>query len=155
VTALGLERDVLVVACAISAGIHAALVRDHFAEGAGAGAGFLLATVALVFLVVALGRPTAGAGALAGAAAVLAGLLASYGLAITTGIPLLHPRPDSLESLALTTKAVEALGLLAAARLLRDGKVAARPVPLPLPLLIALFSGLVAVAVSGGHGSVS
>jgi hypothetical protein len=35
-----IERDLVIVACAISAGIHAALVPDHLNESAGAGIGF-------------------------------------------------------------------------------------------------------------------
>ena len=31
-----IERDVLIMSCAISAGIHAALVREHFTQGTGA-----------------------------------------------------------------------------------------------------------------------
>ena len=57
--------------------------------------------------------------ALAAAAATLSGLLVSYGLAITTGVPLLHPHPEPVDGLALATKAIEALGLLAATSLLR------------------------------------
>jgi hypothetical protein len=39
-----LSRDVVILACAISAGIHGALAPKHFAEGVGAGAGFVAAT---------------------------------------------------------------------------------------------------------------
>jgi len=56
-----LSRDVVILACAISAGIHGALAPSHFAEGVGAGAGFVAATVVLALLAVVLtGRPTAG-----------------------------------------------------------------------------------------------
>jgi hypothetical protein len=43
--------------------------------------------------------------------------------AISAGVPVLHPDPEPLDGLALATKAIEAVGLLAAASLLR------RPVP--------------------------
>jgi hypothetical protein len=114
----GLERDVLIVACAISAGIHAALAPDHFAEGTGTGLGFTTAAVLLAALVVGLTYRPASAGVVAGASAVLAGLLASYVFATTTGLPLLHPDPEPLDGLALGTKAIEAAGLLAATHLL-------------------------------------
>jgi hypothetical protein len=52
--------------------------------------------------------------ALAGAVLVFAGLLVSYALAVTTGLPVLHPEPEPVEGLALATKAIEAAGLLAA-----------------------------------------
>ena len=110
-----LDRDVVILACAISAGIHGALVPDHFGESTGAGIGFLAATVALAALVVALTLRPASVLALAGAATVLAGLLGAYALATTTGLPLFHPDPEPLDGLALATKAIEAVGLLVAA----------------------------------------
>jgi hypothetical protein len=118
-----IERDAVIVACAISAGIHAALTPSHFAEGAGAGLGFLGAAVLLVALVVVLRRRATDAVLLA-SAAVLAGLLGSYALAITSGVPLLHPEPDPVTGLALFTKAVEIAGLLAASHLLWRGRPA-------------------------------
>jgi hypothetical protein len=45
-----LRADVVILACAISAGIHSALVPGHFEEGAGAGLGFVLAAVLLAAL---------------------------------------------------------------------------------------------------------
>jgi hypothetical protein len=120
----GVERDVLIVACVISAGIHAALVPDHFAEGTGLGFGFALAAVLLASLVVGLTHRPAGTVAVAAAGIVLASLIASYALATTTGLPLLHPDVEPVDALALTTKAIEAGGLLAAADLLWRGRPA-------------------------------
>ena len=114
-----LERDILIVACAISAGIHAALVREHLAAGAGSGGGFLASVVLLAGLVVVLTRGPVTRTALVTASAVLLGLLVSYALAVTTGIPLLHPQAEHAEGLALATKAVEILGLLVSLHLLR------------------------------------
>lgn len=106
--------DVLILVCAVSAGIHGALVPEHFEEGAGAGVGFVVATVLLAALAVALTRaPTQLA--LAATAAVLAGLIASYALVITTGFPVLHPEAEAVDGLALFTKAIEGLGLALAA----------------------------------------
>ena len=60
-TAAVLERDVVILACAVSAGIHGALVPEHFDEGTGAGVGFVVSTVLLAALAVALTRrPNAG-----------------------------------------------------------------------------------------------
>ena len=115
------ERDVLIVSCAISAGIHAALTSEHFAEGRGAGLGFLGATVLLAGTRRAdapHGRPSAGARRYR---RLLFGLLASYALATTTGLPLLHPDIEPVDGLALATKAIEAVGLLAAMHLLWRG----------------------------------
>jgi hypothetical protein len=124
VSSLGLTRDVVILACAISAGIHGALVPGHFDEGTGAGLGFVAATVLLAALAVAITLRPASAYALAGAAAVLAGLLASYAFAVTTGLPLLHPHPEPIDGLGLATKAIEAIGLVAAGALLWRPSVA-------------------------------
>jgi hypothetical protein len=120
-----LRGDVVILACAISAGIHGALVPGHFDEGIGAGLGFLAATLALAGLVVWLTWRPASASALAAAALTFAGLLASYALATTTGVPVLHPDPEPVDGLALATKAIEAAGLLAASGLLWRPRVAA------------------------------
>ena len=58
-------------------------------------------------------RP-AGALPLAAAALVFAGLLGSYVLATTTGVPVLHPEPEPVDGLALATKAIETVGLVTA-----------------------------------------
>jgi len=125
-----IERDVVIVACAVSAGIHGALVPEHLDESMGAGLGFVVATVLLAALAVGL---TLGIGStgLVAALAVFAGLLASYGLAITTGLPLLHPEPEAVDALALATKAVELVGLAAAGLLLRGRAVALPITPRP------------------------
>lgn len=112
------ERDLLVLACAVSAGIHAALVPDHLTEGTGAGLGFLAAANGLALLAVALTRRPRSTAALGAASVLLAGLLVSYVLAITSGVPVLHPDPESVDGLALFTKGVELAGLLAAMHLL-------------------------------------
>jgi hypothetical protein len=119
-----LRRDVVILACAISAGIHGALAPEHFREGTGAGVGFVAATVALAALAAALTLRQASQLALVGAAAVLAGLLGAYGLATTTGLPLLHPEAEPLDGLALATKAIELIGLLAVSTLIRRPSVA-------------------------------
>jgi hypothetical protein len=127
-----LGRDIVIVACAISAGIHAALTPAHFDEGAGPGVGFLAAAILLTGLVVALTHRPGSTTMLALVALVLAGLLASYVLATTTGLPVLHPDRESVDGLALVTKAIEATGLLAAAHLIwRDRPAIALTVTRP------------------------
>ncbi len=113
-----LRADIVILACAVSAGIHGALVSGHFDEGIGAGLGFAGATVALAGLVGWLTWRSGNPLAVGAAAVTFAGLLASYALAITAGLPVLHPDPEPVDGLALATKAIEAAGLLAATSLL-------------------------------------
>jgi len=121
-----LRTDAVIVACAVSAGIHAALAPEHFRETTGAGIGFVAATVALGVLAVVLTlRPSEPA--FAAAAVVFAGLIGSYVLAVTTGIPVIHPDVDHVEGLALGTKAIEAGALVLAV-------AAWRPLQAPLSL---------------------
>jgi hypothetical protein len=124
-----LRRDVVILACAISAGIHGALVPGHFDEGTGAGLGFAAATVLLATLVVGLTLGPGSTFGLAAAGAVLLGLLVSYVFAVTTGLPVVHPQPEPLDGLALATKAIEAVGLVAVATLLWRPSVVLTPRP--------------------------
>jgi hypothetical protein len=52
-------------------------------------------------------------------AALFIGLIAGYGFAISTGVPVLHPDVEAVDGLALFTKAVEGVGVVAAASLVR------------------------------------
>jgi hypothetical protein len=125
---VNLRRDVVILACSVSAGIHGALAPAHFAEGTGAGLGFVASAILLAALAVALTVRPASSLPLAGAAIVFAGLLGSYALATTTGLPLLHPQPEPVDGLALATKAFETVGLATALNLLRR-----RPAPVLTP----------------------
>src|SRR4051795_5199195 len=107
-------RDLLIVACAVSAGVHAALVPEHLHESTAAGGGFIAATLLLGALCVALSVRRVKRLAFAVAALTFAGLLASYALAVTSGMPVLMPQPEPIDGLALATKAVELVGLFAA-----------------------------------------
>jgi hypothetical protein len=118
VTITALRIDSVIVACAVSAGIHAALAPDHFKEGIGAGVGFVVATVLLGVLAVVLTRSPSQV-AFGAAAAVFAGLIVSYLLVIATGIPVLHPDVEAVDGLAVFTKVVEAIGLVATASLVK------------------------------------
>jgi hypothetical protein len=112
------RRDLIVVACAVSAGVHAALVPEHFAHGAAAGLSFAAAAALLAVAAVAVTvRQTAPV--FAGTAALLFGLIAAYVLTTTTGLPVVHPEPEPVGSLAAVTKMIEAAGLVAALRHLR------------------------------------
>ena len=165
-TVAELRGDAVILACAISAGIHGALVPRHLGEHTGAGVGFIAATLLLATLAVTLHRSPRNTVVLAGTGIVLAGLLVGYAVAVTTGLPVLHPKPERIDGLALATKAIEAIGFLAASSLLRRREApdltrrrevglntapAERPIPLVLAALVAAFGVLFALAVSDGH----
>lgn len=118
-TAGAVQHDAVIVAAAISGGIHAALIGDHFDDGVAAGGGFLGATLLLAALIVVLTWRPQSVTALRGAALVLTGLMVSYAFAVTTGLPVLHPDAEPVDGLALATKAVEAIGLVNALQLLK------------------------------------
>ena len=115
-TSIELRHDVVILACAISAGIHGALVPAHLAEGTGAGVGFLVATVALGAIAVA--RPSDREAWPRGSAPRRSSQdSSSPRLRDHVGLPVLHPEPEAVDGLALVTKAIEAVGLLAATSL--------------------------------------
>jgi len=118
VTFAELHIDIAILACAISAGIHAALVPDHFQEGTGAGVGFVVATILLAGLAVWLTKRPSQL-ALVSTAAVFTGLIVSYVLVLTTGVPVLHPEVEAVDGVAVFTKVVELAGLGAAGGLIR------------------------------------
>lgn len=141
-----LRIDVVVIACVVSAGIHGALVPDHFREGTGAGIGFVVATVLLVAAAVTLIYAPSPL-ALYATAQLFAGLIVTYVVVLTTGVPVLHPDREHVTGLALFTKVVEAGGMVIA---MRPATPSTRPIPLRLAALAGLFSALAALAVSGG-----
>ena len=126
------EHEVLIASCAISAGIHAALAPEHFREEPGAGVGFLVSAVLLAVLCVVLVYRPASRIAVGAAGATLAGLLVAYALVLAVGVPVLHPDREPADGLALVTKAIELVGLVAALGLGAPGLFAGRCTrPLP------------------------
>ena len=120
------EHQVLIASCAISAGIHAALAPEHFHEEPGAGVGFLVSAVLLAVLCVLLVYRPGSRIAVGAAGATLAGLLLAYALVLAVGVPVLHPDREPADGLALVTKAIELLGLVAALGLAAPGLFAGR-----------------------------
>ncbi|MGE5689672.1 MAG: hypothetical protein ACM33B_03860 [Pseudomonadota bacterium] len=127
------RSDLVVVAAAISAGIHGALAPEHLREEPAAGVGFAAAAALLALVAVALTSRPHEPAALSAAALVFAGLLLSYGLAVTSGLPLLHPEPEPVDGLGLVTKAVEAVGLAIALHLIRSLRAVRLPSELDRP----------------------
>ena len=110
-------RHAVVLVCAASAGVHAALVPDHLREGGPRlGGAFVLSAVLTALAAVVLRRPlqarAAGAAFLA-AALVLLGTAAAYVLSRTSGLPFLIPDPEGLDPIGAVTSAAEVLGGLA------------------------------------------
>jgi hypothetical protein len=128
---VSLRRDVVILACAVSAGIHGALAPAHFDEGVGAGIAFAVSAAALAGLALWLTLRPAGPLPSAVAALVFAGLLVSYALATTTGVPVLHPEPEPVDGVALATKAFELVGLVTASSLLRRRPAVSLPLIQP------------------------
>lgn len=111
------RHDLLIVSCAVSAGIHAALVPEHLRESAATGGGFIASAVLLLALAVALTRRPRSRAVAGAAALTLVGLIVAYVLATTSGVSILQPEPEAVDGLALATKGVEIVGVLAALQL--------------------------------------
>jgi hypothetical protein len=108
-------QQLLVLALASSAGVHAGLAPTHAAETAVLGAMFALAALALAGAAVRVDRaPTAAS--LAAAGLLLAPLLAAYAATRLLALPpLTHAEP--VDALGVITKLIEAAGLALALRL--------------------------------------
>ena len=105
-----LRIDIVILACAVSAGIHGALVEDHFREGTGAGIGFVVATVLLAAVALTLTRKPSQF-AFVAAAAIFDRPDRQLWTRDQTGVPVLHPDVEAVDGLALFTKAVEGSAL--------------------------------------------
>ena len=143
------RRDGLIVCCAVSSGVHAALAPEHIRESVLTGVGFVTSAVALVVLIIVLTARPESRAVTSFAVLVLLALLVSYGVASTSGIPILHPDVDPVDTVGVLTKAVEVVGLGLALGL--RGPVCDRTIPVALAGLIAVFSALVALSLGGHH----
>jgi hypothetical protein len=105
------SNKIVVFACAASAGAHAGLVPEHLYAEPRVGVAFLVAIVLLLATTAALTiRPDDPR--IATAAAVLfASLIVAYAASRTTGIPLLAPDREALDTVGVATKVVEVAGL--------------------------------------------
>ena len=110
----------MVAACAISAGAHAGLVPEHLREAPQLGVAFVVSVGLLGAAAVALAIRPECLRAAQGAAVLLAGLIALYAASRSTGLPLLEPHAEPLDAVGVTTKLVEAVGLVFALRLSRS-----------------------------------
>jgi hypothetical protein len=113
-----MKRNLLLVAVAISAGVHAGLAPSHLREEPLLGIGFVAATLLLAVTAVGLARRSDSRRPTVAGAAVLAALIAGYAATRTVGLPGLER--ESWDSLGLATNAVEILGVAAAIHLIRN-----------------------------------
>jgi hypothetical protein len=114
-------RYVVTVACAASAGVHAALVRPHLEEAVPLGLAFAASALALALVALAVRQPRHDPWAPAAATAVLCLIAVGYLLSRTAGIPLLITQPEGLDPLGAMTTAAELAGAAAGALLLTTG----------------------------------
>jgi hypothetical protein len=111
--------DVLVVAGAVSAGVHAGLAPEHLHEWAPLGASFVAAAAAAAAGVAALVLRPASLWPPRVLGALLAGLVVAYAATRLAALPPLDPDREPLDALGVCTSAVEAAGLLAAIQMAR------------------------------------
>jgi CHASE2 domain-containing sensor protein len=111
VTADALLRYWVTAVCAGSAGIHAALVGPHLAEGGPPlGSAFAAAAAALAVAALTVRQPRHDPWAPAAATVVLCVIALSYLLSRSTGIPLLIGQPEGLDPLGAATTVTELAG---------------------------------------------
>jgi hypothetical protein len=111
-----MNRTLLLLAGAISAGVHAGLAPEHLHEWLPLGAAFVASAAAAAFLVAALVLRPASLWPPRILGALLGGLVVAYALTRLTALPPLDPDREALDLLGVCTCAVEAAGLLAAVR---------------------------------------
>jgi hypothetical protein len=105
------QIQMVILACAASAGAHAALVPEHLEHERALGVAFGAAAVALVLSVVTLTARPESALARSATALLLAALIAAYLVNVTTGLPGLAGEAEAVDALGFATKLVEVLGL--------------------------------------------
>jgi drug/metabolite transporter (DMT)-like permease len=113
-----LARYLVIVACAVSAGVHAGLVPSHLGEDPKLAVAFVLVAAFVFACTIALTRSSPPSRLTVGvAASALAALIAAYAASRTVGLPLAREHTEPLDTLGLVTNAIEAVGLIAALRL--------------------------------------
>jgi hypothetical protein len=114
-----LSRNVVLVACAASAGVHGGLVPSHLVESLWLGTAFAASVGLLLALIVSLWRAGDPRRSAAPAAAALAALVLAYSLSRTVGLPPLEEDVEPVDAIGLLTQGVQAAGLIAALHLCR------------------------------------
>ena len=94
----------VVGACAVSAGVHGALVPEHLQEAPALGVSFVVASVLLLLAGAVLVMRPDDQRAARLAALLLAGLIACWTVSRVSGIPVLQPQPESVDGVGLMTE---------------------------------------------------
>ena len=105
-----LSRNVVLVACAASAGVHAGLVPSHLVENLWLGIAFAASVGLLLAVIVSLWRAGDPRRPAAPAAAVLAALVVAYSLSRTVGLAPLEEDVEPVDAIGLLTQGVQAAG---------------------------------------------
>jgi peptidoglycan/LPS O-acetylase OafA/YrhL len=123
----GIDREIVFLACAISAGVHVGLIPEHAHESTALAASFAAGAVLAALVAVALRRRPGSVWPPLAACALFAGLIAAYALSRTAGLPVGEGEREPLDALGVVTKAIEVIGLIAAVRLTRQPRQPASP----------------------------
>jgi hypothetical protein len=109
-----LARNIVLIACAASAGVHAGLVPAHLAENPWLGLAFTGAAGLLLALTASLARTGEPRRRAAPAAALLAVLIVAYSFSRTVGLAPLEEHVEPVDAIGLLTQGVQVAGLIAA-----------------------------------------
>ena len=101
---------VTAVACAVSAGVHAALVVPHLHESPLLASAFAGSVVALLAAALLLAGSPADVRTRRGAGLLLLLMCCAYVATRTTGLPVLAPEPEALDPVGVATQAVQLTG---------------------------------------------
>src|ERR671939_1647851 len=112
-----MNRTLLLLAGAVSAGVHAGLAPEHLHEWPPLGAAFVASAAAAALLVAALVLRPGSLWPPRILGALLGGLVVAYALTRLAALPPLDPDREPLDLIGVCTSAVEALGLAVAVRL--------------------------------------
>lgn len=104
-------RYCLTTICAGSAGVHAALIKEHFGESALLGSAFVAAAVAMALAAVAVRQPRQRWWPVAVATLALGVIAVCYLLSRSTGIPALIATPEHVDPVGTVTTIAEFVGV--------------------------------------------
>jgi hypothetical protein len=109
-----LARNIVLMACAASAGVHAGLVPSHLAENVWLGIAFTSAVGLLLALTVSLARTGEPRPRAAPAAVLLAVLVVAYVLSRTVGLAPMAEHVEPVDAVGALTQVAQVAGLVAA-----------------------------------------